>query len=296
MNQDVAEKTKKSLYWSLSLKIPYEIFKFAMSIATARLLEPGDFGIVSIATFAIYYANSFTNFGFNQALIQRAEISDDHVNSVFVFDIFISALLASLIFLSSGYIAEFFNSPESADVIRVLSIVFIISTLHDLPYVLLKRDLEFKIISIVDTVREVSMAIITFVFAYYGHKYWSIVWGHLIPLFFAMLYLLIKLKRPLRFVYHHKSIRELFDFSIWSFINMQVSFVSNRIDRIVIGKALDVSALGIYEKSKAIIQMPSTSIVDNITSILFSSFSRVQNDVNQINKIFRKGLMIWKKT
>ncbi|MDH5570146.1 MAG: lipopolysaccharide biosynthesis protein [Gammaproteobacteria bacterium] len=292
MTTDVAGKTKKSLYWNVSLKIPYEIFKFIMSIATARILDPSDFGIVSIATFAIYYSNSFTNFGFNQALIQRSEITDDHINSVFTFDLVISILLSLIIFFSSEFIAEFFNSPESNNVIKVLSVIFIITTLHDLPYVLMKRDIEFKVIAIVDMLKEVSMAILTFALAYAGLKYWSIVWGQIIPLFFSMLYLLFKMKRRLKIVYHHEALKELFNFSIWSFVNMQISFIHNRIDRIVIGKGLNVESLGIYEKSKALIQMPSTSIVDNITAVLFSSFSRAQNDSNEIKKIFTKGLVI----
>ena len=292
MSADVAKKTKSSLYWNISLKIPYEIFKFAMSIATARILDPSDFGIVSVATFAIYYSNSFTNFGFNQALVQRKEITDGHINTVFTFDLIVSILFTILIFISAGTIAEFFNSPESKNVIRVLSVVFIFTALHDLPYVLMRREIEFKVIAIVDMAREVSMSIITLILAYSGFKYWAIVWGLLVPLFFAMLYLIYKLNRTLKLSYHHASLVELFNFSIWSFANMQVSFISNRIDRIVIGKALNVTSLGIYEKAKGLIQMPSHSIVENITTVLFSSFSRAQDNKDEIKKIFNKGLII----
>jgi len=292
MSKEVRKKTRNSLYWNLALKIPYEIFRFAVSIAIARILEPKDYGIMSIATMAIYYSNSFTNFGFNQALVQRKEITEKHVNSVFTFDLVFSIFMATLIFTVSGHIAAFFNSPESRNVIRVLSFVFILTTLHDLPYILLRRDIDFKILSIVDMVREVSMSIITLVLAYLGFRYWSMVWGHLIPLFFATLYLLYKVKRPLKLSYHHTSIKDLFNFSIWSFIQMQVSFISNRIDRIIIGRALNIPLLGNYEKAKALMQMPSESMTDKITTVLFSSFSRVQHNKEEIKNFFNKGLVL----
>ena len=292
MTENIGGKTRNSLYWSLSLKIPYEFFRFATSIIVARILEPKDFGIVSIATMAIYYSNSFTNFGFNQALVQRKEITEKHINSVFTFDLIVSVFMTVIVFLLSGHIAAFFNSPESKNVIRVLSFVFILTTLHDLPYILLRRNINFKVISIVDMTRDVAMSIITLGLAYLGFKYWSIVWGHLIPLFFAMLYLLHKVGSPLRLSYHHASIKELSNFSIWSFIQLQVYFLSSRIDRIIIGKFINPTMLGVYEKSKSLSQMPSESLGDKVNTVLFSSFSRTQDSKEDIKNLFNKGLMI----
>ena len=192
---DISSKTKSSLYWNVALKIIYEVFRFATAIIVARILDPKDFGIVSIATMVIYYANSFTNFGFNQALVQRKDITEKHINSVFTFDLVISLAMGLLALLSSDAISRFFNSPESADVIRILSLVFILTTLHDLPYILLRREIEFKTISIVDMFREIGMSLLTLVLAYYGFSDWSIVWGHLVPLFLAAI--LLYSRRPL---------------------------------------------------------------------------------------------------
>lgn len=289
---DIGSKTKSSLYWNVALKIVYELFRFATAIIIARILEPKDFGIVSIATMVIYYANSFTNFGFNQALVQRKDITDKQINSVFTFDLMVSVTMGLLALLSADAISRFFNSPESADVIRTLSLVFIITTLHDLPYILLRREIEFKVISIVDMLREMGMSILTLVLAYYGFSYWSIVWGHLIPLFLAAIYLLYKVKFPLKLSFRYASLRELFDFSIWSFIQMQIYFLSSRIDRIIIGKFLDTTMLGLYEKAKSLSQMPSESLGDKINTVLFSSFSRAQDKREEITRLFNKGLVV----
>ena len=292
MSKEISKKTKSSLYWNISLKIPYELFRFVSSILVARVLDPHDFGIVSIATMVIYYSNSFSNFGFNQALVQRNDIQNRHINSVFTFDLTISILLGIVVYYSSEPISSYFNSPESNEVIKALSVVFVLTTLHDLPYVLLRRDIEFKILAIVDMFREVLMAVITLILAYNGFKYWSIVIGHLIPLLLTSIYLLIKVKQPLRLTYDIVSLKELFGFSLWSFVQMQVYFISNRVDRVLIGKFINTTMLGLYEKSKSLSQMPSESLGDKINSVLFSSFSRLQNDKQGITNIFKKGLVI----
>lgn len=292
MSNDIEKKTKNSLYWNVGLKIPYEVFRFFASIITARILDPQDFGIVSIATMVIFYANSFTNFGFNQVLVQRKEITNKHIKTVFTVDILLSLIMMSLLLITSESIALFFNSMESIDVIRVMSCVFIITTLHDLPYVLLRRELEFKLITVVDMTREILMTIITLVLAIYGYKYWSIVYGYIVSMVMASGYLIYRTRLPIRFYYSHLALKELIGTSIWSFLQMQIYFISNRIDRIIVGRFIDTTALGIYEKSKSLSQMPSESIGDKLNTVFFSSFSRSQENIESVNNLFNKGLLI----
>lgn len=292
MTENIGQKTRNSLYWNLSLKIPYEFFRFATSIIVARILEPKDFGIVSIASMAIYYSNTITSLGFNQALVQRKEITEKHINSVFTFNLAISIILVCIFYLMAPVIASFFSSPESKNVIRVLSTVFILTTLHEIPYTLLRRDINFKTISLIDTTKEVSMTLITLALVMVGFKYWAIVLGHLIPLFFVMLYLLYRVGWRPRISYHHASLKELFNFGIWSFINTQIYFFSTRIDRLIIGRALTPAILGLYDKAKSLSQMPSESIGTNINTVLFSSFSRSQQGAEELKNILRKALVL----
>lgn len=292
MSKDVSSKTKSGLYWNVSLRIPYEIFRFVTSIIVARLLEPSDFGIVSIATITIYYSNTITNFGFNQALVQRKEVNDDHINSVFTVNLLLSVFLAALFFIISPYIANFFNSPESEDVIKVLSLLFVITTFHDLPYALLRRHIEYKLISMVDFSKEITMSLLTLVLAFAGMKYWAIVLGQLIPLGLATAWLLVKVGWRPKVRLHIASLRELFSFGAWSFISSQAYFFSSRIDRLIIGRALNPAVLGIYDKAKALYQMPVDSISSNINAVLFSSFSRIQDDGHEVKRLLTKGMAL----
>lgn len=292
MSDDVSKKTKHSLYWSIGLKIPYEILRFCVSIITARILDPEDFGIVSIATMVIFYAKSFANIGFNQVLVQRKEITDKHINTVFTVDIIASVVMALLLLSSADYIAGFFHSPESTDVIQVMSIIFILTTFHDLPYVLLRRDLEFRLITTVDMVREILMSVITLTMAVYGYGFWAIVYGHLISLFLASIYLVYRTRVPFRLSYDHNAFKQLLGVSIWSFLQLQIYFISKRIDRIIVGRYFNMNALGLYEKAKSLSQMPSESLGDSLNSVFFSSFSRAQGNKESIDNIFQKGLLV----
>lgn len=292
VSDDIGKKTKKGLYWNLSLKIPYELLHFALSIVVARILEPKDFGLASIAAMAVYYSNTFTNFGFNQALVQRKEITTDQINAVFTFDLIISGALTGLFWLLAGPIAAFFHAPEARDMIRVMSLLFIITTFHDLPYTLLRRNIEFKMISLVDAGRELAMSLITLALALAGFRYWSIVFGRLIAVFLTALYLLYKVDWSPRIARRLEPLKELFNFGIWTVISSQTYFFSTRIDRILVGRVLSVATLGLYDKAKSLAQIPTDSIAQNINNVLFSSFSRAQQNAEEVKKLFHKGSVI----
>jgi teichuronic acid exporter len=292
LREDNSKKTKKSLYWNLSLKVPYEIFRFGVSIVVARILEPKDFGIVSIASMIIFFSNTLTNFGFNHALVQRKEITTRHIHSVFTVDLLISCFMICVFYFSAPGIASFFHSPESKNVIRVMSLVFIITTLYDLPYALLRRDLNFKLISITDTTKEVFISLLTLSFAIFGFKYWSIVWGQLIPLSAITVFLIMKAKWRPTISYSHTALKELFSFGAWSFIRSQLYFFNSRLDRLIVGRYLGPSILGVYDKSKSLSQMPTESIATNINTVLFSSFSRIQDNKAEIVNMLKKSLVV----
>ena len=244
MGDDIGKKTRSSMYWNLSFKIPYEVFRFGISIVVARLLDPRDFGIVSIATMIIFYSNTLTNLGFKSALVQRKEITDEHISSVFTADLAISCVMACLFYFLAPLIAGFFHAPESIAVIRVMSLTFILTTFYDLPYTLFRRDLNFKVISLVDTAKEVLMSVITVVLAIYGFQYWSIVWGQLVALTLAALFLMVKARRKPRLSRNVAALKDLFNYGIWSFVRTQLAFFSGRMDRLIVGRYLGMSVLG----------------------------------------------------
>ncbi len=292
MSEDVGKKTRSSMYWNLSFRIPYEAFRFGVSIIVARLLDPKDFGIVSIATMIIFYSNTLTNLGFKSALVQRKEITNEHISSVFTADLTISFFMACLFYFLAPAIAAFFHSPESIPVIRVMSLTFVITTFYDLPYTLFRRDLNFKVITLVDTIKETFMSTITVVLAYLGFKYWSIVWGQLVPLTLAAIYLIVKAERKPSLSFRYGALKDLFNYGVWSFVRSQLSFFSSRLDRLIVGRYLGMSVLGIYDKSKSLSQMPTESISSNINNVLYSSFSRIQDKKDEIVSMLKKSIVL----
>ena len=286
------KSTRMQLYWNTLVRIPVRVASISISIIVARILEPRDYGILTIAMMLIGYANIFTNFGLNEAIVQK-QISDGRtVNSIFTFDLTVSALIGTGSFLAADLVAVFFSTPESAQAIRILCLVFIVTSFIGVPHAILRRDMNFKAISLIEALQSGLMSGLTLLLAVMGWGYWSLVYGQLIPLVVVAILLCVKANWVPRIYFNNSLMKQVYDFGIWNFLKMQLDFISMHIDKFISGRWLGPVDLGLYDKSKSLAGIPYDSFLANINAVMFSSFSRSKEKRAQLQQEFNKSLTL----
>ncbi len=291
--RDIGSKIKASLMWNISLKTVFQVVRFVTSIIIARLLDPKDFGIMGLATMVIMYADNLTSVGFNRALIQRKDITETHINSVFTVNLSISLLFTFGIVLFSARIADFFAVPELRNVLLVSSGLFVVSTCYQVPMTLMKRHLDFKTVALTELFRGLLQSFITLFLALSGYKYWALVNGFIVSYVLSALYILIKVQWKPRIRYNHAAMKEVFSFGFWNFLRVQTSEINEYADKFIIGKFLGPVFLGFYEKAFSIVAIQKGNFTVQINSVMFSSFSRLQSESNDtIKKYLKKTLSL----
>jgi O-antigen/teichoic acid export membrane protein len=284
--------TRSQLYWNTLLKIPGQIVSFVISIIVARILVPNDFGIMGIAMMLIGYTNLFTDFGFTQAIIQKQIEDKKTLNSIFTVNLAASLILGVLFFISSGYIADFFKSPECRNVIKVLSIVFVVTSFSAVPSAILRRDMNFRTLSLINLSSSFLMSLVTLLLALNSLGYWALVFGQLIPNVFLTVVICYKVRWVPAINYNHSSMKDIFHFGAWNFTKTQLGFLAQHTDKFIIGRWLGTASLGFYDKAMSLASMPINSLTMNINSVMFSSFSTNKEDKYLLQTHFKKGLSL----
>lgn len=269
-----------------------QIFAFVISIIIARILSPKDFGIMAIVMMLIGYSNLLTSFGLGDAIVQKNIRDKITLNTIFSFSLGMSFILVVIFYLSSGFIAEMFDSPEVEAVVKMMSIVFILSSFTILPMAILRRDMDFKALSLFDMARVVIMSLTTLLLAVYEFSYWSLVYGQLVALFIITFALCVKVKWLPKLHYSNKSMKSVFHFGVWTFIRAQLIFVGQHVDRFIAGKWFGVTSLGFYDKAITLSRTPYDSITTNIDSVMYSSFSIAKNDKTTLQKQYGKSMLV----
>lgn len=278
--------------WVFALRITNRGLGFIRTIIIARWLAPEDFGILGVAMLAVTILDIFSQTGFLSALIQKKDDVTGYLDVVWTTLAIRGAILFFLLFLSAPFVSQFFNSAEAELVVKVISINLLLTGFMNIGVIFFHRDLQFNkqfifevSATIVDLAISISLALIL-------KNVWALVWGGLAKNFvkFLMSYLLHRY-RP-RFHFERKKFQELFNFSIWISGSTILVFLITQGDDILVGKLLGISALGFYQMSYLIANLPVTEISDVISRVTFPAYSKIQQELKKLRIGYLKAFQI----
>ncbi|HIQ14788.1 MAG TPA: hypothetical protein EYH38_04340, partial [Leucothrix sp.] len=248
MSEDVISKTNAAVLFRLVFKGGQQVVALGLAILLARILSPAEFGVIAVANIIVHYANNFTNFGLNNALVQKDDVKNIHINTVFTIDLTISLVLVVITVLSADRIAIFFHTPDVGPVIKWMSLYYVITTFYHIPVVILRRDINFRFLTVVEFFEGMLTSLMAIALALAGYSYWSIVIASLALPAGVTIILMLKTRWLPRLTIG-RDMGGLYSFGFWNFIRAQVQLLVSKIDYFVIGRYLDVQTLGLYEKS-----------------------------------------------
>ena len=291
MSEDVISKTNAAVLFRLVFKGGQQVVALGLAILLARILSPAEFGVIAVANIIVHYANNFTNFGLNNALVQKDDVKNIHINTVFTIDLTISLVLVVITVLSADRIAIFFHTPDVGPVIKWMSLYYVITTFYHIPVVILRRDINFRFLTVVEFFEGMLTSLMAIALALAGYSYWSIVIASLALPAGVTIILMLKTRWLPRLTIG-RDMGGLYSFGFWNFIRAQVQLLVSKIDYFVIGRYLDVQSLGLYEKSFELTERAMAGLTLPVNAIFFSTFCRLKKDINQVKHIFLESVTL----
>jgi O-antigen/teichoic acid export membrane protein len=107
--------------WSFVETSGAGLLSFVITMVLARLLGPEHFGVVAIAYAIVAVTQPLVRSGFPTAIIQRYELSQEHISTAFWLTILLGCVLAVSLFSAAPWIAALYDLPLLTPVIRLLS-------------------------------------------------------------------------------------------------------------------------------------------------------------------------------
>ncbi len=273
------------LAWTAGSKWVAQGLTWLSVLIVARLLSPGDFGLVEMAGTFFVIANVLAEFGVGGAVVQIRGLDEEALAQLNTLSIFFATATFGIALLSAHPIAAFFRAPEVETLVAVNSIVFFIIGFQAVPSGILRRDLDYRRISIAEAVQSVVQAVGTVVAAWLGMAYWALVIGQLLGrLCSAGLVMawvrtpfrwptLAVVRVPLRFGYHI------------SVANLSGT-ISSMSDAVVVGRRLGDILLGHYRMALTLAYAPIDKVGSLIMRVTGPLFARIQSDHAMMRRYF----------
>lgn len=290
MKQSLKKSVMKGVAWTGVSRFITQAIQFIVTIVLARLLFPKDFGVIGMATIFIQLANTINQLGLASAIIQKKDIDDKHLSSVFWANIFVSVILCCITILISGWIASFFRNDLVKPVLIALSLMFIIGSFRGVQYALLTKDLKFNTLAFINIGEMLSNGIVSILLAILKFGVWSLVWGRLFGIFVGLILTWCATSWRPKFVFIFSKFKELFRFGANVMGTNILTYAGQNVDYLIVGRFLGTAPLGIYTMAYNLVTLPQRKFSSIITQVAFPAFSKIQDNNARIAKNYLKML------
>lgn len=287
-NKQLKNKTKKGVLWSAVEKISTQGIQFLFSIILARLLAPDDYGIIAMPMVFLVLAQVFIDCGFSNALIRKPDLKEEDLSTAFYFNILVGCFCYFVLFVSSPYIAAFYNTPILEDVLKVTALTTLFTPLCAVQQAILTIKIDFKTQAKVSLCAQILTGVIGIAMAYNGCGVWSLAISQAAASF---------LRTILLWYYSHwrpktKWSRESFLY-LWGFGSKLLGAgildcLYQNMYTLIIGKVYQKSDLGYYTRAQTFAHLPTSSLYSIIKRVSFPVLSSLQSDEKSLMHTFKK--------
>jgi PST family polysaccharide transporter len=266
------------------------LLQMISTIVLARLLKPADFGLVAMVSVLIVFIGMWTDLGLSNATVQRSEITQAQVSMLFWVNCALSVGATIMVAILAPVVAWFYHEPRLIRVTLALSSIFVLGGLTVQHRALLRRQMRFKLITIIDCVSMAFGIGTGIAMASLGFGYWSLIGTQVGTTAATCALVWAKCDwRPGAFK-RRVGARPMLVFggnlTAYTFLN----YFTRNFDNILIGRVLGASALGIYSKGYALLQLPLSQVSSPMAAVLLPSLSRLQNRPSEYAKLLLRAV------
>ena len=292
--ENLSLKARQGILWTILRTLSSQAVRFIASIFLARLLFPEDFGILGIVLIVTRFATRLGSFGFTQVLIQKKIINDVHIRTTFTVNLLIAASTTLILYFMAPYISPFLLNgddlgklPLVIDVLRLLSINFILIALYSVPNSLLKRKLKFKQESLIGIIAGIAKFLSPVIYALFGFGVWSLVLGPVTGEVMYVIAFYMSTRWVPRLGMNKQALKHIFSFGVWMNLYSYIQYAYKNIDYYFISRFLGLTQLGFYERAYNLMNTPRKRVGDMINSVLLATYARIQDDDERMNNALR---------
>lgn len=290
---NIKRETLDGTKWAMINKCVMQPVNFVYFMVLARLITPGEMGVLGLTGLFFALANSLKEAGFGAALIRKQDRTEVDCSTVFWFNIAANLLIGLIFWLVAPWFAVFFNVPDLKWITRISCIMMVLGATQSVHYTLYTANRNFKTPTLIGISTSLIGMPVTLYLAYTGWSYWSMVISGVFTGLVGLVSIWIISPWKPRFVFSGKSFKEFFSFGYKLSLASTVWVIYNELINFVIGKFYSPAQLALYNRANHLAQLPATTILDPLAGIMFPILSTIQDDDDRLREVYRKYLRVY---
>ena len=265
---------RKSLFVQLADSYLGLVLQIICSAIIARLLTPNEVGVFSVAAVVFSMASQFRDFGLGEYLVQEADLTDRKIRAAFAANIIISWSVATLLFLASWRIAEFYHQQGVGEIIRLQAVNFLIVPFGAVTMAYFRRELTYRPVLIGSILANITSFSVAIMAVLAGLSYMSLAWSSLAGLLVTVAVSIWF--RPANFPKWPalSGIGEVIAFSKHAMGIYLFGQIGKSAPEAIIGRVLDMPSVAYFSRANGLMEIFNRTVLRAVLPICLPYFSQ----------------------
>lgn len=293
LRQDLTRRTAKGGMIGMIAQACRLVIQIGGTAVLSRLLSPSDFGLVALATTVTVFVAMFTDLGLSGATVQRHEIDQPLVSTLFAINLGVGVALWLIACLLAPLAAWFYGDPPLVWLVIGLAAAIPMSAAGAQHNALLIRTMQWvKIQTIAVGSQFIGLAAAIALLLTTDIGYWALVvqqvGAALTSLILAWTLCRWRPSLPLDFAAAKSGVA----FGGYVTGNNVINYFNRQGDNLLLGWRWGNAELGYYSRAYNLLTLPITIVQSTMSSIAVPALSRVQHDEATWNSAFLRLICI----
>lgn len=279
-----------SLIWKFLNGGTAQVIQLVVSIIVARLLMPEDFGIVALLLVFTSIATVFVQSGLGTALVQRKEITQIELSSVFYYTFSIASFLYVVLFFLAPYVENFYEAEGITLYLRVLALVLFPGSYNTIQNALLARRMLWKAQCVCNIISISLSGCLGILMAYKGTGAWAIILQQLSYQILICITLAFVIRWRPSFLLSVRQTLPLFKYGFNLLVANIVDTIYHNLENLIIGKKYPSEVLAFFTKGKMFPLIITNNVDGALQSVMLPVLSSKQDSKSELKAMLRKSI------
>jgi PST family polysaccharide transporter len=284
----LAARVVKGAGWIVGGRFIMGLLGFLNTIIVARLLAPDDFGVVAIGVTAMQILINLSDIGVSQAVIRFRDADRSDLDTLFTLSTLRGAAIFLLLLACAPFAADFYGDERVFWVLAGVGLYPLFTGAVNPKFYEFERDLDYSKDFQVTVANKLAGVIVSIAIAFAFRSYWAIVLG-LATNAVVQLFLSYAM-RPYRPHISFASLRRVFAFSGWLTGVGFISALNNKLDALIIARAVSTVGAGHYFMGQQLAELPTRELAAPVARAVYPGLSELQSEPERAKFGFLRGV------
>jgi O-antigen/teichoic acid export membrane protein len=284
----------RAVRWTTLSTVVRVVLQLLLLVVMARLLRPADFALAALAIAATGLVQMFSDLGVSAAIVQRREVSDRQLESLYWLNLAAGAVLMLLLMAASPLLAIAFAEPRITAVLCATSLSVPILAIGQQLRVQAEKRLDFAGLAMVELAAAGCGFLATLAHALVAPGVFALVSGYLVGAVVGtvLCWKILANGWAPRLRLHWHDVRGFVGFGGYAMANNLVNAVNSQVDVFIGGHMAGTSGLGLYSVPRDMCLRVAMVVNPIITRVSFPVLAMAQEDRERLRSIYLKSLWV----